>query len=121
MGFLLTALIASIIISKLDLTDFVKKLVKSVIEGAVKLVQHVVGYFQELKLRQGRDIPFIANETKLKIADKIHNAPVKNVHIFEATYNEDTEEIENYRSIAADEMDQELKNVLGKEELVVLT
>lgn len=95
-------------------------LVRLIIHGVVTLLSYVVDYFKGLKLRKGRDIPFIADETKLNIAERIHNAPVKNVHIFEATYNEDTEEIENYRSIAADEMDSQLKDVLGNEPLVVL-
>lgn len=118
MGIILNTIIV-LAVAKIFKEEIVD-LVKLVIHGIASLLLHVVDYFKGLKLRQGRDIPFIADETKLKIADKIHNAPVKNVHIFEATYNEDTEEIENYRSIAADEIDPELKAVLGKEELVVL-
>lgn len=118
MGVILTTVIVLALANTFK--DEIINLVKWVIQSIVSLLTHVVDYFKGLKLRKGRDIPFIADETKLNIADRIHNAPVKNVHIFEATYNEDTEEIENYRFIAADEMDSELKDVLGNEPLVVL-
>lgn len=90
-----------------------------VIDGILSLTEYVVDYFKGLKLRKGRDIPFIADENK--IADLIHKAPEKKVGIFEATYNEDTNEIENYRALEADEMDPQLKSVLGNEKLVVLS
>lgn len=101
------------------LFDSIGGIVAKVINGLLSLLDHVVSYFKGLRLRKGKDIPFIADENK--IADLIHKAPEKNVGIFEATYNEDTNEIENYRAIEADEMDSQLKSVLGKEKLVVLS
>ena len=101
------------------LFDMIGDLVALVIDGIMSLAEFVVDYFKGLRLRQGRDIPFIADEKK--IADLIHKAPEKNVGIFEATYNEDTGEIENYRAIEADAMDSQLKSVLGDEKLVVLS
>ncbi len=101
------------------LFDAIGDLIAWVIDGVLSFFDYVVDYFKGLKLRQGRDVPFIADENK--IADLIHKAPVKNVGIFEGTYNEDTNEIENYRAIEADEMDSQLKSVLGNEKLVVLT
>lgn len=100
------------------LFDAIGELVAWVIDGAISLISHVVDYFKGLKLRKGKDVPFIADENK--IADLIHKAPQRNVGIFEATYNEDTNEIENYRALEADEMDSQLKSVLGNEKLVVL-
>ncbi|MCF0184793.1 MAG: hypothetical protein HUK00_09645 [Bacteroidaceae bacterium] len=101
------------------LFDVIGDVVAWVIDGFVSLAEHVTNYFRALRLRKGRDIPFVADETK--IADLIHKAPVKNVGIFEATYNEDTDEIENYRAIEADEMDDDLRETLGNEKLVVLS
>ena len=101
------------------LFDAIGDLVAFVIDGILSFVDYVVDYFRGLKLRKGHDVPFIADETK--IADLIHQAPVKDVGIFEATYNEDTNEIENYRAVEADEMDPQLKSVLGNEKLVVLS
>ena len=61
------------------------------VKGLVNLAKHVVAYFRGLKLRKGRDVPFIAKSDALK--DAIHNA--REVHvggIFEGTLNEDTDE-----------------------------
>lgn len=100
------------------LFDYIDDLVAWVIDGILSLTEYVLDYFKGLKLRKGRDIPFIADEHK--IADLIHNAPQKNIGIFEATYNETSGEIENYRALEADEMDSNLRSVLGNEKLVVL-
>ena len=102
-----------------SLFDKIGDLVAWVIDGILTLTEYVVDYFKGLKLRQGTDIPFIADENQL--ADLIHRAPEKKVGIFEATYNQDTNEIENYRAIEADMMDSSLTRVLGKEKLVVLS
>lgn len=101
-----------------SLIDKIGRLVSWVINGILSLKKYVVDYFRGLKLRKGRDVPFIADSNK--IANLIHQAPQKEVGIFEATYNEDTDEIENYRALEADKMDSNLKNVLGNEKLVVL-
>lgn len=99
--------------------DFIGEIIAFVFDGIITLYEHVTSYFRGLKLRKGRDIPFIADEKK--IADLIHNAPVKDCGIFEATFNEDTQEIENYRLLEADEIDDSLRAVLGNEKLVVLS
>jgi len=99
--------------------DFIGEIIAFVFDGIITLYEHVTSYFRGLKLRKGRDIPFIADEQKL--ADLIHNAPVKDCGIFEATFNENTQEIENYRLLEADELDDSLRAVLGDEKLVVLS
>ncbi len=95
-----------------------KSFVQKIIQGIISFVKEIVNYFKTLKLVQGKDIPFIANTEQLK--EMIKNAPVKNVGIFEATYNEETDEIENARYLAADEIDEETQDILGNEQLVVL-
>lgn len=102
-----------------DLFELIGELVALVIDGILSLTQHVISYFRGLKLRKGKDIPFIADENKIK--GLIHQAPEKHVGIFEATYNEDTNEIQNYRALEADEMDSDLRNILSNEKLVVLS
>lgn len=102
-----------------ELFEGIVNFVTTIINGVLSLIDHVVNYFKGLKLRKGKDIPFIADEKK--IADLIHHAPEKHVGIFEATYNEDTNEIQNYRGIEADELDSDLKSILGNEKLVVLS
>jgi len=102
------------------LFDWIGEIVSIIIDGAIKMFTHVVQYFKGLVLRKNRDVPFIANENSQRLREMLHQAPVKNVGIFEATYNEDTDEIENYRSLEADSLDPEIKSVLGNEPLVVL-
>ena len=101
--------------------EFVGEIISWIIDGIISLIEHVVDYFKGLKLRKGRDIPFIADENHQKIRQLIKQAPQKNVGIFETTYNEDTDEIENYRSIEADELGEDIKDILQNEPLVVLT
>ena len=96
----------------------VKNFVKKVINGILNFFKEVVNYFKSLRLIKDKDIPFLANIEQFK--DMIKNAPVKNVGIFEATYNAETEEIENGRYLAADEVDEKTKEVLGNELVVKL-
>lgn len=103
------------------LFDWIGEVVSIIIDGVIEMFTHVVQYFKGLRLRKNRDVPFIANENSEKFREMLHQAPVKDVGIFEATYNEDTNEIENYRSLEADELDPKIKNALGNEPLVVLS
>ncbi len=101
--------------------EFVGEIISWIIDGIISLFEHIVDYFKGLNLRKNRDIPFIANENHEKIRQLIKQAPQKNVGIFEATYNEDTDEIENYRIIEADGLGDDVRNLLQDEPLVVLT
>lgn len=94
--------------------------VKKVIKGILNFYHHVVEWFKGLKLRKGKDIPFIVEAKKLK--KMIKEAPVVDCGIFEAVYNEEKDTIEHMRVVEAEELDDETKNVLSKGEqgLVVL-
>ena len=81
----------------------------------------IVDYFKSLKLRKGHDIPFVANAKHPKIQEMLNDQSERPFALFVATYNEDTDNIENYRSIEANELDDEIKNIFGDEPLVVLT
>ena len=102
------------------LFDWIGEIVSIIIDGVIEMFTHVVSYFKGLRLRRNRDVPFIANENSPKFRQMLHQAPVKNVGIFEGTYNEDTDEVENYRSLEADRLDPTIKQALGNEPLVVL-
>jgi hypothetical protein len=102
-----------------DFFEGIVDLISYVIEGVISLFDHVIDYFKGLKLRKGKDIPFIAKREAL--SEMIHNAPVKDLGIFEATYNEDTGEIENGRMLEADEISEDILDIIGDEKLVVLT
>lgn len=99
---------------------YIKDLVATIIEGCLNFARNVVGWFKKLNLRQGRDVPFIANANQQAFKEMLQKAPVKNVGIFEGVYNEETDEITHYEYIEADDLDQRTQQVLGKEELVVL-
>lgn len=96
----------------------VKGVVKTIIKAIVDFAKDVVCYFRNLKLQQGRDIPFITRAKEFK--EMLKNAPVKNVGLFEASYNEETDQIENVQYIAADQIDRQTDEILGNETIVVL-
>ena len=90
------------------------------VKGLINLAKHVVAYFRGLKLRQGRDVPFIAKSDALK--DAIHNA--RKVHvggIFEGTLNEDTDEIENLKEVYGDGLSKDIKDAMKSDPLIVLS
>lgn len=95
--------------------------VVTIIKGILNFYKQVVSYFKNLQLDPKKDTPFILDGQKL--GELVHNAPRVDCGIFEATYNEETEKIEHYREIQADELDKETKEILKKNKedgLVVL-
>ena len=113
------SIITSIVNAIKGFLQLVKGFVKTIVTAVLDFVSQVVDYFRNLKLNPQKDIPFVANAEQFK--EMIHNAPRKNVGIFEGVYNEETEEITEARYIAADGLDQKTKTVLGDNELVVLS
>jgi hypothetical protein len=99
--------------------QWIKNIVKIVIDGVLNFAEKVVGYFKNLKLTPNKHVPFIAN--KQAFVDKIKNATVKNVGIFQGIFNKDTNEFEHVQDLEADSLDQNTKEILGNEELVVLS
>ena len=101
--------------------ECVGTIVWTIIEGFISFAKDVVGYFKGLILRKGRDIPFIADANKPEFKEMLKNAPVCDCGIFEGTYNEETDEIENTRFITSDELDERTSSVLKNDGLVVLS
>lgn len=86
--------------------DIIKK---SAPEEIDKLsMEDVVAYFKGLKLQSGIDIPFLAqtirNDSKIYLL---------------GTYNEKTNEIENYKLIMPKSVKEDLLTVIGEEKLIV--
>ena len=98
--------------------EWIDNLIHRIIQGVINFLHHVVDWFKSLRLNKNKHIPFIAYPEKFKRALK--EAPVKNVGLFEGVYNNDTDEIEVSQWIEADGLDQETKQTLGKEKLVIL-
>lgn len=70
----------------------------------------VVFYFKSMQLRKGIDVPFIAQT--LKDDRKIYLL---------ATYDEEENEVKNYRLISPDKIDDKIAEMIGEELLVVLS
>lgn len=90
------------------------RFVKKVIKGILNFFKEVVQYFKNLSLNPKTDTPFIINAETLK--EKIKNAPVEDVGIFEGVYREDEDQITDVRAVSADELDEKTKEVLSKAE-----
>lgn len=98
---------------------FLRDIWSEIIEGVVSFFRHVVGWFRELMLDKKKHVPFVGKMDEFKSALK--NAPVKNAGIFEGVYNEETDEIEHIRYLDADDLDDQTKNIIGDQPLVVLS
>lgn len=99
---------------------FVRNLVRYVVQGILNFVQHVVGWFKKIyNLDKERHTPFIADMNKFK--DMLAQAPTKNVGIFEGVYDEVADEITHTREVDADSLDSKTKQIMGGEDLVVLS
>lgn len=98
---------------------YIVNLVRKVIQGVLNFFKEVVVWFKSLNLNPQKDTPFIADASEFK--EMLKTAPKKNVGIFEGAYNEEEDEIVSHRYLDADELDQQTKDVLGKESLVVLS
>lgn len=97
----------------------IRELIREVIRGVLSFVQDVVGWFRSLGLIKGKDIPFVADPAKIK--DMLNNAPVKNVGLFEGVYDEQSDTITRHRLIEADSLDEQTRQILSNEPLVVLS
>lgn len=93
-----------------------------IVEQVINFFTHVVSYFKRLfsegKIKQGRDTPFIIKSEKLK--QMVHEAPEINAGIFQATYNEYTEEVENVRCVEGD-LDEPTRNALNQSNNGIVT
>lgn len=98
---------------------YIVNLVRRVIDGVLNFVKEVVNWFRRLNLNPQKDTPFVADAKKFK--ELLKTAPRKKVGIFEGVYNEDEDEITAHQYVDADSVDQQTKDVMGNESLVVLS
>lgn len=106
------------------LVNLGKKLLECIIKGVLNFFLHIASWFRQFGLIQGRHIPFIAKNEAIAdmadLADRLDKAPRKDAGIFKGVYDEQTEEIIHHEVIYADQVDQETKDTLGNDDLVVL-
>lgn len=89
-----------------------------IIEGSVNFIE-VVNYFKSLKLDKEKHIPFVAKAEAFKEILKFE--PKKQVALFIAVFDKNLNEIIHSQIIEADELDAKTLDVLGVEDLVVLS
>lgn len=98
---------------------FVVDIVIDIIDGIIDFWNDVVGYFKKLSLVRGRDIPFIADPELIK--NMLRDAPVIETNgIFEAVYDEDTNQIKNSRFVCGDDLDNQTKAAIHDKGIAVL-
>lgn len=111
---------------KPTLAESIKKLFKKekitppvkTIDGSVNFIE-VVNYFKSLKLDKEKHIPFVAKAEAFKEILKFE--PKKQVALFIAVFDKNLNEIIHSQIIEADELDAKTLEVLGVEDLVVLS
>ena len=100
---------------------FIKRLFVRIINGMINFFNNIVGWFKGLRLKKEEDIPFVINAKDPQFREMLKNAPQKNVGLFEGVFNERTDEITHHEYLAADAIDNQTRQVIGNESVVVLT
>ena len=96
----------------------IKDLNRKQISGTLNF-NDVVSWFKNIPdLNQNVDIPFIAKAEDFK--EMLGTLPSKSFGVFIGVYNEASEYITHHLYIEADELDEQTKEVMGEESLVVL-
>lgn len=88
------------------------------IEGCLNFLE-VVNWFKTLKLDKNKHVPFVAKASAMK--DKLSIQPTKKESLFIGVYDEEKDEIVHAKLIEADELDSKTREVLGTEDLIVLS
>lgn len=91
-----------------------------IIQGTLDFHSVVVLWFKSLKLNPQKDIPFVTSfdaNPKLWCGYR----PSKAICIAVGVFSEKLDEVIHFQVVEADAMDAQLKQVLGNEELVVLS
>lgn len=124
----IVAIIALLVFKKKpSLLDSIKKAFKKEwkiefetvsIEGCLNFLE-IVNWFKTLKLDKNKHVPFVAKASAMK--DVLSIQPTKKESLFIGVFDEEKEEIVHAKLIEADELDAKTREVLGNEDLVVLS
>lgn len=88
------------------------------IEGSLNFLE-VVNWFKTLKLDKNKHVPFVAKASAMKSVLSIQ--PTKKESLFVGVYEEEKDLIVHAKLIEVDELDAKTREVLGDEDLVVLS
>lgn len=102
----------------IDCVRHLRDWICELIQGVIDFLTHVVSWFRSLRLDKKKDIPFIMKGEKFR--EMLHQAPKKNVGLFEANYDEQADEITANRWLEADGVDAKTRQALNESEDGVL-
>lgn len=105
------------IISKIRKNLKHKEIPVKTIEGKVNF-QDIVAWFKSLPLDKNKHVPFIAKADLFK--DMLNYKPKKNATLFIGVFDEEKNEIIHAQIIEADSFDEQTRETLGNEAIVVL-
>lgn len=105
----------------LDCLRALRDWIVKTIQGVIDFLKDVVSWFKRLKLDKNKDTPFIMKGEEFR--RMLHQAPVKKAGIFEAVYDEETDEISASQELQADGLDRQTREALDSADdgLVVLS
>lgn len=103
--------------------NFLASVQEDVVEGTLRM-DDIVNYFKSQQIIKGQDVPFLANGDCEEFRKMLHAPYPKKkegyLTFFIGVYNEKEDKIKFTRLIHAREVEQEIKEILGPEHLVVL-
>lgn len=123
LGIAAVATAIAIIMKPKDIISKIRKKLKhkeipvKTIEGKVNF-QDIVAWFKSLPLDKNKHVPFIAKADQFK--DMLNYKPKKNATLFIGVFDEEKNEIIHAQIIEADSFDEQTRETLGNEAIVVL-
>lgn len=116
---IVAVVLAAVLLQKKKVTD----LNVEVIDRELTF-DEVMSFFKVQKLKEGDDIPFIANGDSKEFRKMLHipypQEDTSYVSLFIGVFNEKQDKIVNYKFIKASSLDKQILEVLGNEKLIVL-
>lgn len=107
---------------------WLKRIALRVINGIMRFHAHIVNWFKSLNLIKGKHVPFIADADSPDFKKMLANARKVNVgiyekdtHILNGVFDIETDEIIHCELLGADMVDEQTKNTLNGDSLVVLS
>ena len=107
--------------------QWLANLVVTIINGIIDFARDIKGWFQSLKLKISRHIPFLAKTKAPGLAPVLKRAKEIDVGIFSkdetitaGVFDEYDETISNLKVIGADQLDEQTKKVMQDEDIVTL-
>lgn len=104
-----------------SLWNRIRNFFRRFIHGVLNFFADIINWFKKLFLVEGNDIPFVVDARSEKFKQMLHEAPTKNVGIFQGNFNQEQDEITDGEYIQADSLDIKTQELLAQEEIVILS